>query len=77
MTVNKKHIWNVVNCDINFCHCQVQNFEISNLFTEILQSSFESTKRKTESQQSTLQLHKSQVYTTKILGNIVSFVKSH
>ncbi len=50
------------NCDIdfwNFRHCQVQNFKILNLY---LESSFESTKSETESQQCTSKLHESLVF---------------
>ncbi len=50
------------NCDIdflNFRHCQVRNFEILNLYkwNQILESSFESTESKAESQLSTLILY--------------------
>ncbi len=54
------------NCDIdffNFRHCLVQNFNILNLFERNwnLESSFESTDSETESQQSALQFHESEV----------------
>jgi len=61
----------------HFQHRQVQNFKISNLFkkTKILQSTFESTKTESKSQQSTSQLNQSKYYTNKNLWNIINNCK--
>ncbi len=68
--------YQIGNCNIdflNFHHCQVQNFEILNLYEQNWNFGviFESTKSKTKSQQSTLKLQESLVL------NHWNFMKCH